>query len=94
MKQATPEDKERNKDFFAIVDSKSIKILPYFLKNRTYNSYSIGSKDKFGNLLIGLSWVSPGNGFSKRGLVCCKTVELRDSAEEIIIMYKKEFEAE
>lgn len=80
----TNSEEKKSGDFFAVVGEHSLKFLPIFLRRRRYNGYSIGSADKRGKPLIGLSWQWSDWKFDKRGLICCNSLDLRLKAQKIV----------
>lgn len=75
-------------DRFVLKDERGMRALPFWLKERTYNSWGSDAKDKFGNPLIGLSYDPKPHkywsGFEDVGLILITNHELFERAEELV----------
>lgn len=74
--EKTHKGKRKDTNFFIMLDTWQAKTaLKYWLRRRDYNSYSMGSTDKQGRDIIGLSWeLRPDSDYSKferRGIIVC-----------------------
>lgn len=78
--------KKREGELFFLSNDRLLEILPRWLAKRVFNVVQTGMIDIMGNGMIGLRF-EDSTGIQKRGLIVCKTTELRIKAEEMVNEY-------
>lgn len=80
--------RSHNRDIFSVKNEDGLAALPGWLQQRSYNTWNAGSKDRFGNPIVGLGYeASPDHDwsdFKRRGLIVINSAALRGKVIDIV----------